>query len=190
MALFDYSIFRTKINQFDIFINRKFVKPHTLGILIILLITFPALLVFLLFGIISGRVKVIILGSIAVFVWLFAILFLLLKWNYFSAYPSSVQISLGKISARFRRLFHTDDFVNITLEDHPFLTIDFELIRPFSIQEYCAQITLHSMNKRPVLIYYKLDYLKEDAVKKARDFSELVATKSNMFPNEKIYFHT
>jgi hypothetical protein len=117
----------------------------------------------------------------------------LIKWNYYSYYPSNGHISQGNISVQFRRLFNVNDSINITSKDEPFLSLELLYNRPgttlLGMYGVWGQVTLHSLNSRSIVIYCQEELSKDAAVSKSMQFAELVANRSGLIQKEKIYTH-
>ncbi len=183
-------IFKMYISPQDIFLRRKIFNPFmwaTYGFLILSILPFLGIL---LMGIFMKILIWAIFGGLCSFCVLSIIIAIIIKWNFYSKYPSTVEISQGSISVRFRRLFHADDIIYITSQDQPFLNVDFSSKLGIAKMLDSCQVTLHSMSARPIIIYYRFYYTKEEAIQRSTQFAELVVSKVGKILVEKIFVHT
>jgi hypothetical protein len=183
-------IFKMYISPQDIFLKKKIFGPFMWAVYGFLILSVFPFLGILLMGIFKRITVLSIFGGISCFCVLSIISAMIIKWNYYSKYPSTVEISQGSISVRFRRLFHADDIINITSQDQPFLNVDFSSkLDWYRILDSC-QVTLHSMNARPIIIYYRFYNTKEEAIQRSTQFAELVVSKVGRILVGKIFVHT
>jgi hypothetical protein len=87
-------------------------------------------------------------------------------------------------------LFHTDDIINITSQDKPYLDVDFSSKLGIGRMYDSCQVNLHSMNTSPIIIYYRFYYTKEEAIQRSTQFAELVVSKVGNILVGKIFVHT
>lgn len=188
--MIENDIYKMYISPQDIFLRRKIFNPFmwaTYGFLILSIFPFLGIL---LLGI-SLRISVwSIFGGLSSFCVLSITIAVIIKWNYYSKYPSTVEISQGSISVRFRRLFHTDDIINITSQDKPYLDVDFSSKLGIGRMYDSCQVNLHSMNARPIIIYFRFYYTKEEAIQRSTQFAKLVVSKVGNMLVGKIFVHT
>ncbi len=192
------SVFKIHISPYEISIQRALINPFKFTNLFILIMFLILFIIFAFPGYYVLRLAyvkydiVFLFDGIVILCLLSIISTSLIKWNYFSNYPSNVHISQGNISIQFRRLFITNDSINITSQDEPFLTLEL-LYRPqttlLGMYGIWGKVTLHSLNTRSMVIYCQEQLAKEEAVNQSMQFAESVANRSGLIPKEKIYTH-
>jgi hypothetical protein len=106
------------------------------------------------------------------------LLFILIKWNFFSEYPSTVQISKGTISLIFRKLFSTNRIISFSSQDKPSLLVDSHSIESVRFIYYYGRVRLYSNNNWPIIIYLKLYRTKEEAIRESMQIAEMIASQS------------
>ena len=189
MAFINYHIFKISVSPHDISLKRRIINPFTWVTLISLIMILPLFIILLVIGLYGSDVKILALGGFLSICVLSIIAAILIKWNYYSHYPANVQLLQGNIYARFRRMFNSDETIHITSQDQPFLSVDYSTITLPSKMYDCSQVTLHSMNSHAIIIYSQLHYSKEEAINKSKQFAELISSRTNLFPKEKIHLH-
>ena len=188
--MIENDIFKMYLSPKDIYLKRRILDPFMWTVYGFLMFSVFPFLCILSMGIFIKILALTIFGGISSFCVLFIIIGMVIKWNYYSKYPSTVEISQGNISVRFRRLFHADDIIIITSQDQPFLNVDFSSkLDWFKLLDSC-QVTLHSLNARPIIIYYRFYYTKEEAIQRSTQFAELVVSKVGKLLVGKIFVHT
>jgi hypothetical protein len=182
-------IYNMYLSPQDIFLKRKIFNPFmwaTFGFLILSIFPFLGIL---LMGIFMRILVWAIFGGLSSFCILSIISAMIINWNYYSKYPSTVEISQGSISVRFRRLFHADNIICITSQDQPFLTIDYSSKPGLKFVYDSCQVTLRSMNACPIIIYYRFYHTKEEAIQRSTQFAELVVSKVGKMLVGKLFVH-
>jgi hypothetical protein len=104
---------------------------------------------------------------------------LFIRWRYYSDYPSTVHISQGCISIRFRRLFKNNQNYEITAEKHPTLVSDcFIHHEGFFSHYYYARVQIESTIMRPIVLYIRLCLSEKEAIFVARQFAQKVVSRT------------
>ena len=177
------------ISSQDIILKRKIFNPFMWAIYGFLILSIFPFIGILLMGIFMRISVWTIFGGLSSFCVLSIFIAMIIKWNYYSKYPSTVEISQGNISVRFRRLFHVDDIIYITSQDKPYLDIDFSSKLGIATMYDSCQVNLHSTNARPIIIYYRFYRTKEEAIQRSTQFAELVVSKVGKMLVGKLFVH-
>jgi hypothetical protein len=106
------------------------------------------------------------------------ILIYMIWWNYFSAYPSFVQISQGCISVQFRRVLRSNRIINITSQTHPSVLASSHWFDEIGLAYYYARVQVESTNNHSIVIYHQLQSSEKQSDDIAIQLAKSIASKS------------
>jgi hypothetical protein len=111
-------------------------------------------------------------------------MFYLIRWNYYSKYPSQVEITIGNITLEYQRMFSPKQIYSFSSGDNPTLFIDSYPTYSWRYIYYLGKINIHTNTKWPIALYVKLYRSKQESLQELMQIAEMFATRSGFRLNK------